>query len=342
MESPMKKFTAFCVLAIGAVSQAQGVYVVPHYGISFKYPEGYRVLKGERPSDDEDLGYLGPIPLEFVAPGGVRLATVEAANDSYPGTDFVNSFVTIDVNQYLTREECGTLPEGSQETGMTSTRRIGGIRFDGAEIFDASMNHQFSGTEYHAYVNGFCYEIGTGVATGGLGVVEGMRPYPKAKVSAILDGILRSIRLHPQSQTSTNYVPSIRSFELIPIDRKRNRYRIAWHVDGAQPGDIFLTASCVCTITAVPGIGAIPRSLQKDMLNSVSAKTGSFDVDLENAPGPDDRLTLRLFVAGHPAVAKVLTLTVPPLPFRLDGAGPQKRAAKSHSGNEPYNPIKCP
>ncbi len=336
----MKTLIANCVLAFATATHAQQAYFVPHYGISFRYPSGYRLLKGELPEDDTGLGYLGPIPMEFVAPGGERLATVEALNGSYSGTDFVNSFVTISVNEYLTSEECTALPD-DKETGKRSRRTLGGIVFDGRQVFDGAMNHHFSGTVYHAYVNGLCYEIGAGVANAGLGVVDGMKPYPKRKVIAILDGILSSVRLQPRNDTNTNS-PSIRIFNLVLIDRERNRYRIVWQVAGAQPDDIRLTMDCTCAITAVPESGTVPTTLQKEALNRITATTGSFEVELANAPGPDGRLTLRLFVAGGHAVARVLTITVPPLPFRLDGGDPRSLAAQPRPSSGPYNPSKCP
>ena len=62
--------------------------------------------KGALDNKDMGMGYLGPIPMEFVAPGGVRVVTIETPTDSYPGTDFVNAFFTVSINPYLTKGEC--------------------------------------------------------------------------------------------------------------------------------------------------------------------------------------------------------------------------------------------
>jgi hypothetical protein len=64
------------------------------YGVSFQYPKGYDLKEGALGDQDTGMGYLGPTPMEFVAPGGVRVVTIETPTDSYPGTDFVNAFLS--------------------------------------------------------------------------------------------------------------------------------------------------------------------------------------------------------------------------------------------------------
>src|SRR5579863_2944159 len=44
------------------------------YGIAFDAPKGYILKEGDLPQMDRGLGYLGPIPMHFAEPGGVRLA----------------------------------------------------------------------------------------------------------------------------------------------------------------------------------------------------------------------------------------------------------------------------
>ena len=44
------------------------------YGVSFDFPKNYDLREGDLPDMDRGLGYLGKIPMEFSAPGGVRLA----------------------------------------------------------------------------------------------------------------------------------------------------------------------------------------------------------------------------------------------------------------------------
>jgi hypothetical protein len=48
-------------------------YADPRSGISFRYPEGYVLKRGDLGDKDEGLGYLGPIPMAFVGSGGVRI-----------------------------------------------------------------------------------------------------------------------------------------------------------------------------------------------------------------------------------------------------------------------------
>ena len=76
------------------------------YGISFQYPEGFVLRLGDLGDHDTGLGYLGPIPMEFVGGVGVRIATVEPPADSYLGTDYVNAFFTVSVNSDLSKGGC--------------------------------------------------------------------------------------------------------------------------------------------------------------------------------------------------------------------------------------------
>jgi len=52
-------------------------YSNEEYGVAFDAPKGYLLKEGDLPEMDRGLGYLGPIPMHFAQPGGIRLATVE-------------------------------------------------------------------------------------------------------------------------------------------------------------------------------------------------------------------------------------------------------------------------
>ena len=102
----MKTFIALCLCGLSITASAQLKYSDTKYGVSFQYPKGYDLKEGTLGDQDAGMGYLGPIPMEFVAPGGVRVVTIETPTDSYPGTDFVNAFFTVSINPYLTKGEC--------------------------------------------------------------------------------------------------------------------------------------------------------------------------------------------------------------------------------------------
>ena len=74
------------------------------YGISFLYPKGYRIRKGEK-ANLEWIG-LGPLGMNFVQPGGETLAAVRLPGNTFPGTDFVSGFFNVSVDPKVTSEQC--------------------------------------------------------------------------------------------------------------------------------------------------------------------------------------------------------------------------------------------
>src|SRR5260370_13877616 len=106
------------------------------------------------------MGYLGPIPMEFVAPGGVRVVTIETPTDSYPGTDFVNAFFTVSINSYLTKGECEQFTDYPLAARKQPGKKISGVRFEGVGIGFGGLCHQAGGSYYHRFLRGFCFGIG--------------------------------------------------------------------------------------------------------------------------------------------------------------------------------------
>jgi hypothetical protein len=78
-------------------TSTERVYSENKYGISLRFPGTYDLKEGQL-GKEVGLGYLGPIPMDFVAPGGVRVVTVVMPPHSYPNTDFNTAFVTLSVN----------------------------------------------------------------------------------------------------------------------------------------------------------------------------------------------------------------------------------------------------
>src|SRR5438445_23483 len=80
-------------------------YVNSEYGVSITYPRKYGLKLG----DEAQLSWpgLGPVPTDFVKPGGVMLAAVELPASLYPDTDFASAFVNVSVNHAVTSvDEC--------------------------------------------------------------------------------------------------------------------------------------------------------------------------------------------------------------------------------------------
>jgi hypothetical protein len=142
-------------------------YSNEEYGVAFDAPKGYLLREGELPEMDRGLGYLGPIPIHFAVPGGVRLATVEPPQGLHLGTNFVNEFFTVSAHYGASEAVCSDFNIPAESRGAPVTRTVDGIQFRGFAEHSAASMHQYNGTYLHAYANDTCYEIGYGVATAG-------------------------------------------------------------------------------------------------------------------------------------------------------------------------------
>src|SRR5579863_1884800 len=159
-------------------------YSNEEYGVAFDAPKGYLLKEGELSEMDRGLGYLGPIPMHFAEPGGVRLATVEPPQGLHLGTNFVNEFFTVSAQYGGSAEICAGFDTGAESRGGAVTRTVDGIVFHGfAESAAASM-HQYNGIYLHGYANETCYEIGYGVATVGADVSGSLKRVDPEKIIA--------------------------------------------------------------------------------------------------------------------------------------------------------------
>jgi hypothetical protein len=144
-------------------------YSNEEYGVAFDAPKGYLLKEGELSEMDRGLAYLGPIPMHFAEPGGVRLATVEPPQGLHLGTNFVNEFFTVSAHYGSSEVVCKQFNISADSLGAPVTRTIDGIEFHGFAEHSAASMHQYSGIYLHAFINDTCYEIGYGVATTGSG-----------------------------------------------------------------------------------------------------------------------------------------------------------------------------
>jgi hypothetical protein len=287
------------------------------YGISLRFPRIYRLKEGEL-GQEVGLGYLGPIPMEFVAPGGVRVVTVVMPPHSYPNTDFNTAFVTLSVNQYLTRTECEQFSESVPGSRETITRTIGGLDFHGLRVGGAGAGHQFGGIYYHAFSQGSCYEVGEGLATSGYGAVDGMEGVDRRDVFARLDDIIQSITINPP-KSAVAASPSVESLALSPLLQRSptGAYRVSWEVKGADDDHIWISASCYgndLSIFELTGDTPEGSVFTCDVLRSAKSASGSLDLEFRNTTGGAIKDTLRVFAAGHPPASKAVTIDLPPLP----------------------------
>ncbi|HEX8710602.1 MAG TPA: hypothetical protein VF730_01930 [Terracidiphilus sp.] len=179
--------------SVAALSQVR--FSDAKLGVSFTYPAGYTLKTGPLGAKDTGLGYLGPIPMEFVAPGGIRIATVEAPPGSYPGTDFINAFFTLSANPFITQEECEQFPGRQDKSPTFVLKTESGIILHGVMQSDGGLGHQFVGEYYHTFSDGQCMEFGYGLVTAGYGAEEGLRQAPYKLIASRLKAILLNVTL---------------------------------------------------------------------------------------------------------------------------------------------------
>jgi hypothetical protein len=311
----MKTFIALCLCGLSITTSAQLKYSDTKYGVSFQYPKGYVLKKGALDNKDMGMGYLGPIPMEFVAPGGVRVVTIETPTDSYPGTDFVNAFFTLSINPYLTKGECEQFTDYPLAARKQPGKKISGVRFEGVGIGFAGLGHQAGGPYYHGFSTGFCYELGYGIATAGYGAVDGMKQVDGARVFSILENVLETVTIRPPGRGGAANSPSIRAFTIVPLNSPPNSYRVSWDVEGVEAEKVWLSVSCFGDLTILGGTGASTEKsvFPCDVLGPAQSAKGSFDLEFKNMAGQEVKETIRLFAAGENPVSKRVTISLPPL-----------------------------
>jgi hypothetical protein len=171
-------------------------------GVSFQYPRKYTLRTGE----DAKLEWngLGPIPMNFVQPGGVTVAAVELPRSSYSGTDFASAFFNVSMHRSLSSDECSKFAltdavHPDQPADPTKVK-IGDKEFDQVEDFGGEAIKQADAKYYHLYENGACYEFMLGLGTAGYGIEEGIEPFDRSEVFSKLEKILATVKLQPVVQ----------------------------------------------------------------------------------------------------------------------------------------------
>ena len=103
------------------------------------------------------------LPMNFVQPGGVAVATVALPDGSYPGTDFASAFFNVNVNRNLSEQECAHFAfvdtrNADGEPVDAEKVKIGSTDMEMTSNFSASAMTQAETQYYHSYDNGACYE----------------------------------------------------------------------------------------------------------------------------------------------------------------------------------------
>ncbi len=182
---------------------ANVTYSDPNSGVSFLYPRKFALLTGNDALPQ--FARLGDAVMNFVQPGGVAVATVEAPDGSYPGTDFASAFFNVNVNRNLSEQECEhfAFVDSHNVNGApvdAEKVKIGSTDMETTSNFSASAMTQTETQYYHSYENGACYEYILSLGTAGYGIKDGAKPVNRDEVFAKLEKILATVKINPVEQ----------------------------------------------------------------------------------------------------------------------------------------------
>jgi len=179
---------------------ANVTYSDANSGVSFLYPRKFTLTSGDK--TQPQAAATGDVPMNFVQPGGVAVATVALPGGSYPGTDFASAFFNVNVNRSVSEQEC-------EHFAFVDTRNADGEPVDAEKVkigsTDMEMTSDFSANAikqaetqyYHSYENGACYEYVLGLGTEGFATEGGIEHVNRDEVFAKLEKILASVKINP-------------------------------------------------------------------------------------------------------------------------------------------------
>jgi hypothetical protein len=194
-------------------------------GVSFEYPRKYALKTGDAAAE---LVSSGPIPMDFVEPGGVALAAVSLPDATYPNSDLVSAFFDLSVNKTLTADQCGefSVPQPNpaapsdptvQATAQLATSpisklaigklMIGDMELQSSETISGGQTtngpRQEASKYYHVFQNGTCFEFALRVATNQTDssrtTESTFKPVKRDEVFERLEKILATVKISPVS-----------------------------------------------------------------------------------------------------------------------------------------------
>ena len=179
---------------------ANVTYSDPNSGVSFLYPRKFALTSGDKALPQ--LAGMGDVPMNFVQPGGVAVATVALPDRSYPGTDFASAFFNVNVNRSVSEQECAHFAfvdtrNADGEPVDAETVKIGSTNMETTSSFSASATAQAETQYYHSYENGACYEYILGLGTEGFATEGGVAHVNRDEVFAKLEKILATVKINP-------------------------------------------------------------------------------------------------------------------------------------------------
>jgi hypothetical protein len=139
-------------------------YVDSGSGISFRYPREYTLMTPEKAKLNSEL--LDRVPMNFVQPGGVKVATI-----ALPG-HLVTPLLGVNVNKGLTAQQCeqfadpdatdvaNSSPVDTSDESIPTKVSFRGMGFTRVENGTEQTDTRY----YHHFENGACYEFVLAVA----------------------------------------------------------------------------------------------------------------------------------------------------------------------------------
>ncbi len=194
-------------------------------GVSFQYPRKYALKTGGAATE---LVSSGPIPMDFVQPGGVALAAVSLPDSTYPNSDLASAYFNVSVNKTLTADQCGefSVPQPNpaapadptvEATAQLATPPISKLMIGDMELQSSettAAGETTNGTReeaskyYHVFQNGACYEFALKVATtesnSSPTTDSTTKPVNRDEVFQRLEKILASVKINPITAPEVN------------------------------------------------------------------------------------------------------------------------------------------
>ena len=168
-------------------------------GVSFMYPRKAALASGDKAqtasADASDL------PMNFVEPGGMAVATVALPDKQYAGTDFEAALFRVNVNRSVSADECPHFAfvdtsDADGEPIDAESVKVGTTDMKMTSEFAGSATKQLETRYYHNYENGACYEYVLGLSTAGFGQ-EGVQAVDRDEVFGHLEKILATVKIRP-------------------------------------------------------------------------------------------------------------------------------------------------
>ena len=177
-----------------------------NYGITFRYPEYYKLRPKEEEKADVNSAWPDPVPVNFGQPGGLTLATLKLPNRT------ASSFFKVSVNKDVTSEQCGQFsspapsevdsnpPVDSSDASIPSKTNIRGVEFikveSATEQTDVQYYHHFEpGSPKSDILTGTCYEFALGVAA----APDNSGPVDYLAMLDRMERILATVKIKPET-----------------------------------------------------------------------------------------------------------------------------------------------